>query len=111
MPCPACGCPADAPSHGLVARLIVDDVDGALDDGLLGTTGCGSCAPECTARLLAERDRRRVALDARERFRARERRLQLRAARREARRAPAAALPDAAAAVLARALARAKGTP
>ena len=110
--CPGCGCIAPAPAHRLVAALQVDDVDGALDGGLLATEGCPSCTPVCTAQLLQARDARRFALDARERFRARQRRLSERAAQRDATRRPkpaagAAALPPAAAAVLARALAKA----
>ena len=116
-PCPACGCGADSPAHALVVRLRVDDVDGALDDGLLATTGCAQCTADCTAALLAERDGRRAALDARERFLRRERRLALRAARRDARRATvkpntaslAPSLPVSAAAALQRALSRARG--
>jgi hypothetical protein len=95
-----------------VAALQSDDVDRAIDAGLLETDGCTSCRPDCTAQLLAERDARRVALDARERFRARQRRLAERAAQREAARrvkpvAGTPALPASAAAVLARALAKA----
>ena len=110
--CAACGCVASAPAHVLVAALGRDDVDAAIEGGLLDTVGCPSCTPECTSRLLAARDERRFALAARERFRARQRRLAARAAQREAaRRAkPAAnmpALPAAAATVLQRALAKA----
>ncbi|AXK73601.1 hypothetical protein DWG18_06740 [Lysobacter sp. TY2-98] len=94
-----------------------DDVDGAIEAGLLDVEACGLCAPACTAQLIAMRDQRRTALAARERFRARERRLARRAAEREAARnarPPAAAtnapaLPPSAAAALQRALARAKG--
>jgi hypothetical protein len=110
--CPLCGCTADAPAHRLVAALQADDVDRAIDAGLLETGGCASCTPDCTARLLTARDARRIALDARERFRARERRLAERAAQRDAARrvkpvAGTPALPAGAAAVLARALAKA----
>jgi hypothetical protein len=110
--CPGCGCIATAPAHVLVASLQVDDVDRALDLGLLDSAGCPSCTAACTAALLAARDARRSALDARERFRARQRRLAMRAAQREDARRPkpsagTPALPSGAAAALQRALARA----
>jgi hypothetical protein len=110
--CPSCGCVASTPAHALVAAMLADDVDRAIDAGLLESEGCPSCAPGCTSRLLATRDERRFALAARSRFRARQSRLAARAAQREtARRAkPAAdvpALPAGAAAVLQRALAKA----
>ena len=110
--CPGCGCVASVPAHGLVAALQVDDIDGAIERGLLSTEGCPSCTPVCSAQLLQARDTRRFALDDRERFRARQRRLSERAAQRDAARRPkpaagAPGLPAAAAAVLARALAKA----
>jgi hypothetical protein len=114
--CPVCTCVIAAPAHALLACLLRDDVDRALDGGLLDTQGCPSCTPECNHRLLAARDERRFALAARDRFRARQSRLDTRAAQREAARRvkPAAhlpALPAGAAAVLQRALAKAAAKP
>ena len=121
-PCSLCGCGHDgAPQHVIVAALRFDDVDAAIEAGLLdGTHACPGCSADCTAMIEAARSERLVALAARERYRAREARLQRRAQERAARRAapaavpgtpagPAAqpALPPAAAAALARAKARA----
>lgn len=114
--CPLCGCHARSPQHAIVAALAVDDLDGALDAGLLGCAPCGQCSAACVETMTAARDARQRALAARERFRARQARLQRRAQERlAARAAPAAAastddkpaLPTAAAAALARAKARA----
>ena len=95
---------------------VVDDVDAALACGLLDALPCPSCSVDCNAALAEARDARRVALAARDRFVARNARLQRRKAEREAARRPppgvastqAAALPSAAADALARALAKAK---
>jgi Na+-translocating ferredoxin:NAD+ oxidoreductase RnfC subunit len=116
--CPGCACVGNAPAHALVAALARDDLDRALDLGLLDTTGCPTCSAACTATLVGYRDERRAALAARERFRARQARLARRAAEKAARMPSSAtersiaaarpALPAAAADVLARALARAK---
>lgn len=120
--CPHCGCRADAgaPAHALLALLAVDDLDRALDAGLLDATGCDACTPGCNARLHAAAEARRTALAARERHRARNLRLARRKAEREAARSaptprqadvPAhatPALPAAAADALARALAKAR---
>lgn len=116
-----CGC-RDAHGdavHAIVAALSIDDLDAALDLGLFDTDGCPSCSPACTAALIDARDDRRRALAARERFRARERRLSRRQRARvdpSSANPPAAAdvrspvgLPPAAAAALARAKARAAG--
>lgn len=114
--CGHCGCTTHAPAHALLAALRDDDVDAAIERGLLDAVPCADCAPGCNERLLAARDARRFALAARERHRQRAERLQRRAAEREARRAPPAeqapagsrpALPAAAAAALARAKAKA----
>lgn len=122
-PC-ACGCaePAGAIIHRVLACLRVDDVDGAIESGLLDRAPCPSCSPECTTLLRSMRDERLAALAARERFRRRAERLERRDAERAARRSavahpavsdaspahgPAPALPPAAAAALARAKARA----
>ena len=108
--CPACGCGSDAAAHAVAAALAVDDVDRALDAGLLDAAACPCCSIECTAALLDARTARRQALDARARHRARAQRLARRGAERAERRQAAsalpAALPPAAAAALARALAR-----
>jgi Na+-translocating ferredoxin:NAD+ oxidoreductase RnfC subunit len=114
----------------LLAALHEGDVDRALTRGLLRCNGCGDCSRACGAgiavaeTLVAARDERLRALAARERYRARTLRLERRAAERAAKRAPASKasavpggpatvadnrppLPSAAAAVLARAKARA----
>ena len=110
LPC-RCGCvdPSGAAVHEVAIALSVDDLDRAIEAGLLLSSPCRSCEPGCTASVLA----------ARERFRTREARLQRIATERASRRAtpsraPASdtaplrpALPPAAAAALARAKARA----
>jgi hypothetical protein len=114
--CVQCGCAAaegDA-AHRIVAALIVDDLDGAIDAGLLDAIDCNACTPACRATLAHARDERQRALAARERFRDRALRLARRQRERDARRAPvpsattaSPALPPAAAAALARAKAKA----
>ncbi len=110
--CPGCACTAASPAHALVAALLADDVDRAIDLGLPDALPCPACDASCSARLIEARDARLQALAARERYRAREARLARRAQERAARRAAAArqpsALPPAAAAALARARARAR---
>jgi len=117
-PCPHCACAAadGAGAHALLALLAADDLDAAMTQGLLDAHGCPACADGCNARLAAARDQRRLALAARDRYRARGTRLARRKAEREAARAPASsqaakspALPPSAADVLARALAKAAG--
>jgi Na+-translocating ferredoxin:NAD+ oxidoreductase RnfC subunit len=115
--CPHCACvlAEGAGAHVLLAMLAADDLDAALAHGLLDARPCAACATACTARLLAARDARRVALAARERHRARGARLARRKAERDAARVPppstatmqTPALPSAAAEALARALAKA----
>lgn len=119
-----CGCtdPRGIVVHGIAAALAVDDLDRAIDAGLLACVPCPGCDPACSASVIAARDARVVALAARERYRAREARLQRRVHERAARRAVAVEpqpsdgqaqrppLPSAAAAALARAKARAAGT-
>lgn len=115
--CPHCACAAIAggEAHALLALLAADDLDAALEGGLLDARPCPACDAGCNARLLEMRDARRVALAARARYRARGERLARRKAERDAARTPettaAAAkpppLPPAAADVLARALAKA----
>jgi len=111
----ACGCrdPRGAAAHVINAALRMDDVDGAIEAGLLDRTiECASCADECREQLHHVREERIVALAARERFRARNERLERRARERAEKRAPAPSndvatptpsLPSAAAAALARA--------
>ena len=114
--CPGCACQAPSAQHAIVAALMVDDVDRAMDLGLLDRAPCPACASECSGALLAVRDDRLRALAARDRFRSRAARLQRLAQERLARQAPppaaspaqpAPALPTAAAEALARAKARA----
>jgi len=113
--CVACGCgvrDGDA-AHRINAALAVDDLDGAIDAGLLDDLECGACSDACRALLAQARDARRRALASRERFRDRTLRLAQRQRERDARRAPTqdamsnTPLPPAAAAALARAKARA----
>ncbi|MCC4605324.1 hypothetical protein HG421_06295 [Xanthomonas campestris pv. badrii] len=100
-----------------------DDLDRALALGLMDyqptsqQDGADATPADVVAALLAAQQRLRTAWAARERYRARAARLQRRAAEREARRAPAPApsqaaapaLPPLAAAILARAKAKAAG--
>lgn len=112
--CPGCACAADAASHVLVAALLDDDLDRALDLGLLDAAPCPACSSACATRLITVRDERRTALAARERYRARAARLARRAAEKRPAAGPAPSelsrppLPGAAADALARAMARAK---
>jgi hypothetical protein len=115
-----CGCrdPRGATVHVIATALAADDLDRALEAGLLACIPCPGCTRDCSELVVEQRDARRVALAARERFRARNARLQQRAQARAARRAvasppatepsqsPRPALPSAAAAALARARAR-----
>jgi len=112
-----------AQARRLAAMLRDDDVDAAIDAGLMDFTPCPRCAAAAVddcALVVAAQQRLRTAWDARERHRSRAARLQHRAAERAARRAAPAttangarkpALPPAAAAALARAKARAAGKP
>lgn len=117
----ACGCrdPRGTATHAINAALRVDDVDRAIDAGLLDRdVECTSCGDECRKTLHDARDARLTALAARERYRARNARLERRARERAEQRepkpapdaapsSPAPALPSAAAAALARARAKA----
>ena len=112
--CPACACsaPAGEPAHRIVAALREDDLDRAIDLGLLEDMACSACTPECRAMLANARDTRVRALAARERHRDRALRLERLQRERDRQRAPvqqqgSPALPPAAAAALARAKARA----
>jgi hypothetical protein len=115
-----CGCddPRGAEVHRIVAALALDDVDSAIEAGLLASEGCAACSPACMTLLVTARDARRAALAARERFRRREARLLRRQQERTANRAPStsatpssstASLPPAAAEALRRALGKAAG--
>jgi hypothetical protein len=117
-PCPHCACASAAGgnAHAVLAMLAADDLDAALELGLLAAQPCPGCETGCHVRLVAARDARHCALAARDRHRARARRLLRRKAEREAARAPlpspatrAPALPPSAADALARALAKASG--
>ena len=117
--CPTCGCTEalGAAVHAIASALADDDIDRAIQLGLLEATPCAGCREACRARVVTARDTRLRALAARERYRAREARLQRRMQERAAARSAAApatvtpdtapALPSAAAAALARAKARA----
>jgi hypothetical protein len=119
--CGACGCSIAAPVHAIVAAIAVDDIDRALDLGLLHAGPCTGCSDACRRLLIQTRDARRGALAARERLRDRAARLERRALRRRSVAAPlpdsdvstpateASPLPEAASSALARALARARG--
>ena len=117
-----CGCiqRQHAAVHAIVLLLAADDLDAAINAGLLACDACPDCSADCTQSLLAARDARRFALASRDRFRAREARLARRKQERLARRMPALSaptegpaapppLPAAAAAALARAKERAAG--
>lgn len=108
----------DPASSALVDAVMTHDLDRAIAFGLLAfkpsSHRCDHCH-EAIAQLLAARDARKRALAARERYRARQARLAERAETRARKRAGAApeasvavsSLPSGAAAVLARAKARA----
>ena len=80
--CRGCGCgdPAGTVAHAVVAALVTDDLDLAIASGLLDCRPCSGCDGACTDALLVARDARTAALAARERYRARNARLQRRAA-------------------------------
>ncbi|MBS0225046.1 MAG: hypothetical protein JSS25_01715 [Proteobacteria bacterium] len=109
-------------AHEVIAALDRGDVDAALDSGLMEL----ACSDDFARADVSDNDRERIlaaaaklrfAWDARERYHARQQRLDERARKRDARRAhaPSAdgtvnpALPAAAANALAKALARAQG--
>ena len=101
----------------LAALILADDLDAALQAGLMEFVDDPTLAPATRELILTTQRRLREAWDARDRYRAREKRLARRKAARDARRSPAtavvsdkSALPPAAAAALARARARA-GSP
>jgi hypothetical protein len=97
----------------LLWRLLeADDIDAAIEAGLMGFVPCPACDSIVVARVAAERKRLAAAWAARDRYLARKARLARRAEEREARRASPppgrkSALPAAAATILARAKAKA----
>ena len=109
-PCPGC-----EQAHALARLLADDEVDAALQAGLMAWAPCasGCTAPADADAITRAQGRLRTAWAARERYRQRATRLERRAAEREARRVtlqPAGpttpvrpALPAAAAAILERA--------
>lgn len=108
----------------LLSLLLADDLDAALEEGLMdyrpapGDTALVPGHADLPLRLQQAQQQLQVAWAARERHRQRAARLARRAAERDARRAPPApspamrpALPSGAAAILARAKAKAAGKP
>ncbi len=98
----------------LAALLATDDVNAALDAGLMDFIPCPGCDAAAAARIDAAKQKLADAWAARARYRVRNARLARVAAEREARRAPVVVekkptLPPAAAAALARAKAKAAG--
>lgn len=101
-------------SHGihLLHLLQEDDVDAAIEAGLMRHVPCPDCDPELATKLIDAQQALSRAWAARDRYLARTARLARRTAERNAKRAPVIAerkstLPPAAAAILARAKARA----
>jgi len=105
--------PHDCSRGELLSRLLAaDDIDGAIEAGLMRFAPCPACDPLVVARVVAEQERLVMAWAARDRYLARKARLARRAEERDARRASPlperkSALPAAAAAILARAKAKA----
>lgn len=96
----------------LLHLLQEDDVDAAIEAGLMRFVPCPACDAELATRLIDARQVLSRAWAARDRYLTRNARLARRNAERDAKRAPAIAerknpLPPAAAAILARAKARA----
>ncbi len=96
----------------LLSCLRDDDVDAAIEAGLMRFAPCPACDPELAGCLDAAKQRLSAAWAARDRYRLRHQRLLQRAAAREAGRTvqtaeKKSALPAAAAAVLAQAKAKA----
>lgn len=103
-------------ARSLLALLRDDDLDGAIEAGLMAFDGFDALAQDECAVIASAQQRLRDAWAARDRYRAREARLARRVAERQAKRAPPPddsgkppALPPAAAAALARAKAKAAG--
>jgi len=116
MPSPPC--PDCRQAHALAPLIATDDLDAAIEAGLMAFQPC-PCAGNDAVAIMQTQHRLRVAWSARQRYRQRETRLAGRAAEREARRVkatvpnasanetPRPALPTGAAAILARAKAKA----
>lgn len=103
--------PHDCAQAERLWRLLQDDdVDAAIEAGLMRFLPCPACIPAQAALLTEVRQRLSKAWAARDRYLARNARLAQRAAERDAKRAGAGkknVLPPAAAAILARAKAKA----
>lgn len=100
--------------HGirLLQLLQEDEVDAAIEAGLMRYVPCPVCNPASAVELIEAQRKLSMAWAARDRYLARNARLARRAAERDAKRSPAiperkSPLPPAAAAILARAKARA----
>ena len=101
--------------HGILLLQLLqeDEVDAAIEAGLMHYAPCPACDPALAAELIEAQQKLSLAWAARDRYLARNLRLARRIAEREARRVAAmptekkSALPPAAAAILARAKARA----
>jgi hypothetical protein len=96
----------------LLQLLQEDDVDAAIEAGFIHYVPCPACDPALAAELIETQQKLSMAWAARDRYLARNARLARRAAERDARLGPAipekkSPLPPAAAAILARAKARA----
>ena len=105
--------PHDCRCGELLSRLLAtDDIDAAIEAGLMRFAPCPACDPIVVAQVVAEQQRLTAVWAARDRYLARQARLARRTAERDARRAAPlperkSALPAAAAAILARAKAKA----
>lgn len=111
-------CPCSDQARALRALLAADDLDAAIDAGLMAFQPCERAGDDAVV-VKQVQERLRTAWDARQRYRQRQARLEKRAAEREARRlktpdpevvaadASRPALPIGAAAILARAKAKA----
>ncbi len=118
-----CRCPTCDLARSLHALLMADDVDGAIEAGLMSFAACDCTTDDVVTitSVMQAQARLRTAWEARRRYRLRQARLARRAQEREARRLAAApattdtassaperpALPASAAAILARAKAKA----
>jgi hypothetical protein len=96
----------------LLQLLQEDDVDAAIEAGLMRYVPCPACDPALAAELIEAQRKLSMAWSARARYLARDARLARRAAERDAKRSSAipekkSPLPPAAAAILARAKAKA----
>ncbi|MEO8365851.1 MAG: hypothetical protein ABI538_06540 [Pseudoxanthomonas sp.] len=96
----------------MLQLLQADEVDAAIEAGLMHYVPCPLCDRALTAELTETKQKLATAWAARDRYQARNARLARRTAQREAKRSSAipekkSALPAAAAAILARAKARA----